>query len=474
MIATRYRKAVRDLLQRKGRLLLAVFAMAAGMFQVAVMLTSYALLRPELVNLYGRTNPASATLSMDTVNDSLVAAVRALPGVTAAEARPVIVARVAAAGRDWVPARLHVVTDFDHPQLDLFKRDSGAWPPGPGDIVLERTALQMSGVKLGDSVTVRLASGRDVRVRVAGTVHAAGMPPAWMEHTVPAFVGRDSWLGITADDAQLRIVTEQPLQEGAIRETADAVRALAERTGHRVSRITVPPPGRHPHADQMEAFLFLLLALGLLSFALSTVLLVSTVHALMAEQVRQVGIMKTLGATSVQVAGIHLTQVALLALVALAIGLPLALTLRSTLARRSRLALTVLLLGVGGAVFMAAMNVAEAWKREVEDDFARRRYDLMVGFSDSVPVAEVRALLAEVTAVTRFECWPSASPWIVGATGVSTVTTAFVAPDPGSPLAAPRLSAGHWLATADSTGIVVNQAVALPERLKLQPKRAGS
>jgi putative ABC transport system permease protein len=469
-------------------------------------------------------------------------------GVAAAEARPVIVARVAADGGDWVPAMVHVVTDFDHQQLDLFTHDTGAWPPGPGDVLLERTALQVAGVKVGDSLSVRLANGDDVRVRVAGTAHAPGMPPAWMEHMVPAFVGRDSRLRQGGEDAQLRIVADHPLDEGAIREAADSVRTLAERAGHRVDRITVPSPGRHPHADQMEAFLFLLLAFGVLSFVLSTVLVVSMVHALMTEQVRQVGIMKTLGATSAQVASVYLAQAALLALAAIVLGVPLGtlagqayaqfsagilntdvsgapfpwwalavevtlglvlplaaalgpvrraagitvrealsdevpplprlravggwldrlawhsrplmLTLRGTFARRSRLVLTVGLMAMGGAVFLAAMNVAEDWRRSVDDDFARRRYDLMVGFSERVPLGEVRSLLAEVPAAVRLECWPSASPWIVGPSGVSTVTTAFVAPDPGSPMVVPRLTSGRWLVPGDSAGVVVNQAAA--------------
>ncbi|MEQ1831594.1 MAG: ABC transporter permease [Candidatus Eisenbacteria bacterium] len=548
MIATRYRKAVRDLARRPGRTLLAVIAMAAGLFQVAVMLTAYALLQPTLEGFHARTRPASATLSVDRIDDSLLARVRALPGVAAAELRPTAVMRVSRPGADWVPAMAHVVEDFDHQQIDLFTRDSGEWPPGAGDVLLERTALRVAGVAVGDSLDVRMGDGRELRVRVAGTVHAPGMAPAWMEHMVPMFVGTDSPLYRADDGSQLRFVGTHPLEEGAIRETADSVRARLTAAAVRVDRVDVPTPGRHPHADQMESFLFLLLAFGLLSVALSTVLLVSMVHALMAEQVQQIGILKTLGATNVQVAGIYLAQVGMLAAAAIALGLPLgtfagrayagfsagilntdvsaapvpwwavaievvlglalplaaarapvrraagitvrealadaapplarlhaldhvlgmvtarsrplALTLRATLARRSRLVLTVLLLATGGAVFMAALNVADDWRRSVNDDFARRRYDLMVSFSDRLPVTEVNSLLAELPGATHHESWPSATPWLVGPAGVATVTTAFVAPPPGSPLLAPRLQSGRWPAPGDPEQVVINQAVA--------------
>ena len=549
MIAPRYRKALRDLLHRPGRSLLTVVAMAAGVFQIAVMLYAYALLRPELTTMFGRTRPASATVVVDRVDAGAMEVVRRMPGVAAAEARPVIVARVQDAGGDWVPALVSVVPDFDAQQLDRFTRDTGTWPPGPGDLLLERTALRVAGVRVGDSLTVRNAGGAEMRMRVAGTVHAPGLPPAWMEHMVPAFVGADSRLRTPEADesAQVRLVAAHPLDEGYIRELTDSLKVRLEASGHGVGRITVPTPGRHPHADQMESFLFLLLAFGLLSFGLSAVLAASMVQALLAEQVRQVGIMKTLGATSAQVAGIYLVQVGVLALAALALGLPpglvagkayavfsagilntdvsrapfpvwvvvaegvvglalpllvalgpirraaaitvreavgedpapearlraldgwlrhmalprpLALSLRATLARRARLALAIGLMAGGGAVFMAALNVGEAWRRAVREDFSHRPYDLALSFTEPVPVERVRATLATVPEVTSLEDWPGGSPWLVGPGGVASVTTALLGIEPESPLFRPRLDHGASLSATSPRGVVVNQAAA--------------
>ncbi|MCC6651926.1 MAG: FtsX-like permease family protein, partial [Candidatus Eisenbacteria bacterium] len=311
-------------MRRPGRTALTVIAMGAGVFQIAVMLTAYALLRPELAGMHARTRPASATLDLDRADSGAVATALGVPGVARAELRPVIVARTRASGDDWVPAMIQVVPDFANQQLDLFTRESGEWPPGPGDVLLERTALRVARVRVGDTLAFRTGEGPDVRLRVAGTIHAPGMAPAWMEHMVTAFVGADSRLRTAAsgETAQLRFVAAHPLDEGFIRETADSVRAALVRNGHPVGRMLVPPPGRHPHAAQMEAFLFLLLVFGLLSFALSAVLVTSVVRAMMAEQLREVGIMKAIGGTSSQIAGIALTQVGLLAACALAVALP--------------------------------------------------------------------------------------------------------------------------------------------------------
>jgi putative ABC transport system permease protein len=189
---------------------------------------------------------------------------------------------------EWLPALLNVVRDFDGQRIDRFSRDRGTWPPAPGEVVLERTALQVAGAKIGDTLTYRLGDGREVRLRVAGTAHAPGIPPAWMEHIVPGFVAWDSNARGegSGETGQLRLVTTHPLDEGDIRDRADTARALLARNGLQVSRVNVPPPGQHPHAAQMAAFRFLLLAFGILSLVLSAVLAAAMVHAFMAEERR--------------------------------------------------------------------------------------------------------------------------------------------------------------------------------------------
>jgi putative ABC transport system permease protein len=191
-------------------------------------------------------------------------------------------------------------------------------------VLLERSALRLAGVRLGDSLSVRVG-GEDRRVRLAGTVYAPGLAPAWMEHMLPLFVTRDSKLRpAEAETRQLRVALVHPDREGFVRETADRVQAALERSGFRVARVTFPPP-RHPHAGQMDAFLLLLTTFGLLSAALAAILAAAVVNALLVEQVREVGILKALGATDGQVATLFLGQVLMLSVAGLALGLPVGL-----------------------------------------------------------------------------------------------------------------------------------------------------
>src|SRR5262249_22416488 len=149
-------------------------------------------------------------------------------------------------------------------RLDTFAPDGGAWPPRADEVLLERTAFGVARATRGGALTVRLADGSDHALRVAGAAHAAGLAPAWMEHAVPGSLPWDSPLR-AGESAQVRFaVRDHALDEGHIRDVADRVRAALEAGGRTVTRVDVPPPGRHPHADQMEAFLFLILAFGIL------------------------------------------------------------------------------------------------------------------------------------------------------------------------------------------------------------------
>lgn len=338
MIATRWTKVFRDILHQPGRSILVVVVMAAGVFEVGALLYKYALMEPVLNSMYGRTHPASAVLVTDATDDALVDLVRRVPGVGDAEARPVIMARVRSGSNEWKPAVLYSVRDMQRQRMDLFTSDQGVWPPAPGELLLDRTALTVAGVVIGDSLTVRTPDGAEQRLRVAGTVYAPGLAPAWMDHIVPGFVGWDSPLrtGEGGVSHEIRItVAQHALDEGHVREVADSVKATLERAGHPVTRVTVPEPGRHPHANQMDAFLFLLAAFGLVGFVLSSVLVANIMNALLAEQVRQIGVLKAIGASTRQVAELYLGQVAILAAVSLLVGLPLAVAVGGAYARFS-------------------------------------------------------------------------------------------------------------------------------------------
>jgi putative ABC transport system permease protein len=110
----------------------------------------------------------------------------------------------------------------------------------------------------------------------------------------------------------------------ASRLATDLREELFDSRGARVFFTDVPEPGSHFLGDIFKAVSLLLLALGVLSLGLSAFLVVNTVSALMAQQVRQVGIMKAIGGSAGQLEWLYVVTVAIYGVLAVAIGLPAA------------------------------------------------------------------------------------------------------------------------------------------------------
>jgi putative ABC transport system permease protein len=189
--------------------------------------------------------------------------------------------------------------------------------------LVERSALALLGTRPGASLHVRAPGGHVADLRVSGVVLDAGQAPGWQDQTGYAYATPATLaaLGQGAHLDELRVA----VGEGRGRERAAAVAAeLAawlEAEGRRVERVEIMP-GEHPHADHMKTMLAVLQAFSALALTLSGTLAANVMAALLAKQVRQVGIMKAIGATTSQVAGLYLAFVLPLALAAVALGMP--------------------------------------------------------------------------------------------------------------------------------------------------------
>lgn len=324
---TPWRKALRDLWLNKARTILVIIAIAVGVFGLGLVLDSYAILTREMNENYMRTNPASATLYTGPLDDATVQAVTSLPQTAEAEARRMVVGRIQVGADEWLNIWLYIIDDFNQVRLDRFSPDQGQYPPLTGEILLERAALRLVKIKVGDTATIKIPEGEPVPLQLTGAVHAPGLPPAWMEGFAYGFITRETFVQLGGDPYlnELKIaVAENPLDPAAIRDTVYELKAWLEQNGQAVSRIEIPEPGKHPHASQMATLLFLLQAFGLLALALSGVLTANMISALLAQQIRQIGVMKAVGGRARQVAGMYFGMVLFLGLLGLVVGMPLA------------------------------------------------------------------------------------------------------------------------------------------------------
>jgi putative ABC transport system permease protein len=322
------RKAVRDFWQERTRTVLVVSAIALGIAAFCSVMSSYAILTRELDRGYLATNPASAIFRMDPIDDDLVRAVLRDQSVSDAEPRRVISGQIKSGPIQWRNVVLFVVKDYGDVRVSKLEHERGSWPPAKGELLIERDAFQVAHASIGDLVTVKTANGVEKQLVISGSVHDVGQAQARMENIVYGYITVDTLtqLGEQPYLDQLNIlVAENRFDENHIREVASRVQRIIEERGHQVRRVDIPKPGKHPHSELMGALLLAMSSFGLFVLALSGILVVNLLTAIMASQVRQIGVMKALGASRWQLAGIYLGQAMLLGAAASVIALPLGL-----------------------------------------------------------------------------------------------------------------------------------------------------
>jgi putative ABC transport system permease protein len=561
MSRPRWMKLARDLVVARGRIAMLVIAIAASIFAMALMLSTFTVMTREMNANYLGINPASAFIELDGVDEALVEAVRQQPNIADAEATSWVNGRVEIAPDQWMPLLLFVVPDFVNARISTVSPEAGAFPPLEHSILVEREVLPLLNLDIGDSLTVQTPNGEKQSMTISGTVHDPSLAPAWQEQTVYGYI-TPTTLAMLSEDTALHIlkitVRDQPDNIAVIETTVEQLIGWLTSQGRTVDEIRIPPPLRHPHQSQMNTVMMVFLAFSFLSLILSAVLTATMIGGLLAQQIRQIGIMKAIGARSNQIAGMYLLLVTGLGLIAALIGIPLGIwagrgfseviaqllnlniynhdvppwvygglvlmgillpllaairpirratrvTVRETLAdygtsttafgssrlenwlsriqgvnssvllafrntfrRRSRLLLSLSLLGAAGGMFMTGLNTSSGWESYIQTAAADRRYDLEVRFTDPQPTDLLSALLGNLEGVEAVESWSVISAAIARPNGLDIVRTypdgghgSFTlraAPADTTFINTPMLS-GRWLQAEDTNGVVLNQGV---------------
>jgi putative ABC transport system permease protein len=326
MLDPRWRKVLRDLWLHRSRSLLVISAVAVGLIGAGAILNTWALVQRATVLGYHASLPVSATLTVDRIDAALIAQVRALPEIAAVRARRSVSAAVQT-NAAWQRAVLYAIDDFENPSIARLQPDLGAWPPRDGGLVIERSSLEFSGAAMTETVAVKLGDAEPRTLGVDGIVRDVSLAPGWMEHMVYAYVTTATMtdLGAAAGFNELQIrVKDARASRAAVRRIAYAVKAGIERDGGIVSNVEVPEPGQHIHAAQMNSLLMTQAVFGLLTLVVCAFLVVNLITAMLAGQSREIGVMKTLGASSADIATMYFSMALLLGLMASAISLPAA------------------------------------------------------------------------------------------------------------------------------------------------------
>jgi len=322
------KKVIGDLRINPGRIVLVITALVIGLWGAGSILVSYTILSRDLNENFVRTNPPHASITSAHLKLLDMAALRSRPEIETVEFRDFATLRIETHPDEWIPLWLFGVEDFSNFELaGIFDQDGGRRPISPldGAMLVERDGLKFSDLKAGIPAHVR-AGGRVVSVPVAGISFDPAQAPGTQDHLIYAYVNKKTFSEITGTPADQRIIIrfKNVRSKQDVQAAADGLVQHLKTLGITVESVKIPKFMEHPHQWQLNTLLFMEGSIGFLAFFLGAVLVSQLMAAILARQVRQIGILKAIGASQAQVLQMYVAMVLALGVISGSIAVPLA------------------------------------------------------------------------------------------------------------------------------------------------------
>lgn len=345
------KKIWRDLVERKGRSALTIIGLCIGFWGVGSAVVAWLVLSSDLSRNFTQTNPPAIAMTIDGPGVIDVSRIGAVEGAEDIENRPQLKGRVQYAPDRWMSLVLWIVEDFHDMRVATVFPEDGSLPPSPGTFVIERDGLPIANflrkrersgsvghgspvldpdtpfVRFEDApVPMQLPGGIDLQANIGGTVFDPRQPPSRMEMTIYAYATRGTveQSGAVIDDRLLVTPALGYEDEDAIHDTAARLKARLDSMGYEVVQTAYPSHTKHVHQFQMNSILWLISSIGGLALLMSVVLVVNLITGILTNQVRQIGILKAIGASAAQITLMYAGAMWVIGFLAALIALPFA------------------------------------------------------------------------------------------------------------------------------------------------------
>jgi putative ABC transport system permease protein len=332
----RWSKVFSDLWDDKTRTALVVASIAVGVFAVGAIITAFMILSEDINKSYAAANPVNIEIWSDPFHEDLVRVIEKLPGVDDVESRRMIPVRARKEEENWQSLSLVGIRDFENMAINQLSLIDGKQYPSRDELILSQDIMNDTGFLVGDEIEVELPDGSTHTLTVAGLVHDQTTARYDANITVNAFATQDTVrsLGLGNYFNRLLITVEGDGSNAEfISEVAADIEDKIESHQRSVYRTDENLSNEHPMTDILLAMMGVLGALGILITILSASLIINTLNSLLTQQLRQIGVMKLVGARSIQILGMYLSLILVYGLVALVMAVPLGTIAGNALAR---------------------------------------------------------------------------------------------------------------------------------------------
>jgi putative ABC transport system permease protein len=315
-----------DIWENKGRTLQVVLIIAIGAFAVGATMGAREYTIQDFSRVWRSANPPMIGLWVDPpIDAAMLEALEDVEGIETIEGQLEQGIKWRLSPDDpWQTTQLIARQDYQDQVISQLTLDKGQWPHR------KTVAVERYNLEVGDIVYLEIEEKEHV-VEIGGIIFNIMVPGPCCGGSPVMYTTRERFAQLTGEPDFNRIMARLPVYEPdkAVR-VADNIQAHLEKQGYEVGPALpddrrTTPPDEHWAKEGLSGVFFLLISLGVVSLVLGLFLVYNTISAIISQQVGQIGVMKALGASFLQVLGVYYRQVLVYALLALVLAVPLGL-----------------------------------------------------------------------------------------------------------------------------------------------------
>ena len=321
-----WHKVRADLVEHKPRSVLAISSIAIGLFVVGALLGMIDLQLTKMDAAHKASQPSHINLILKTDAGFAIAdQIKTIADIANVDILTQFSVRYKTPkDPHWQTGTVLFRPDYKLQRYDLMPLDSGHWPDGE-TLAVERLSANYVGLVVGDSVEFETDNGSQI-FPVGGIIRHPFVKPPPFGGQLHFFIAPESAAIFSIKPnifRQLLVQVSLPYSAEKARQVAGEIRSKLATLGVEVNATLLQNPEQHWGRPFFSGINLILTVMAWAALGLSLVLILNTTAALITQQTDQIGIMKSLGARRTTIAGIYLTIVLILSLLAIVLAVPL-------------------------------------------------------------------------------------------------------------------------------------------------------
>ncbi|MCJ7700859.1 MAG: FtsX-like permease family protein [Anaerolineales bacterium] len=319
-----FRKVWRDLWRNKGRTIMVILSIAVGVMAVGMVVSGNQLVLGQMAKSHKDSNPAHGILYIAGILDEdTIRSLKRVPGLEDVEGYSEMDVRwKTSLETEWQDGHIISYPDFESQKYDRLTLKEGRWPADNFVGVEAAHIDSYAAPGIGGTVYFQV-NERPRAMTVNGIMRNPFEWPTPFGWNAAFYVNSDTFQRIARFQGANRLrITVTDYSEEQVYQVSDEINDKLNKIGLSVGFIEVLHPEEHYLQEMIDGVGMVLTVMAVGSLGLSVMLVINTINALIAQQIPQIGIMKSIGGTRRQISILYLSAIFMYGFLSLLIAVP--------------------------------------------------------------------------------------------------------------------------------------------------------